>query len=74
MYGLTPAVALVLWASVVFAPADADLITALKRGDTSRAADLLSQGVSLTRTESGATPLHVAAALGYTEIVQRLLA
>ena len=73
LYGITPAVALVLWASVAFAPADADLITALKRGDTNLAADLLSQGVRQTRTESGATPLHVAAALGYTEIVQKLL-
>ena len=76
LYSLTSvfSVALLLWASAAFASADADLITTLKRGDTSLAADLLSQGVDLhTRTESGATPLHLAAAFGYPEIVRILL-
>lgn len=66
-------VVLVLTSAAVAAPYT-DLITALEGGDTNVAADLLRQGVGLrARTESGATPLHVAAAFGYPEIVRMLL-
>lgn len=62
------------WTGAAHALPSVDLITAMERGDTERATDLIRQGVDLrARTESGATALHAAAAYGYPEIAQMLL-
>ena len=71
---LSSAMALLLWAAAAFAEPNTEVLTALKRGDAILAADLLRQASAMEPcAQSGVTPLHVAAAYGYPEIVQMLL-
>lgn len=68
------AAAVLVWAAAAHAVPSAALLTAMERGDRDGANYLISQGIDLrVRTESGATALHVAAALGYPLIAQMLL-